>query len=138
MAETNGVGLMTLKDSDLMLAHATDDVRGLTVTDAQGDSIGEVDDLIVDERERRARFLVVKSGGFLGLGETKRLVPVDAVSAVDDKVHIEPSREEVHGSLEFDPELEPWPDFEGVYNQYGYTPFWGPGYMSPGYFHRRP
>ena len=136
MAGTNEVGLITLKDSDLMLTHAEDDVRGLTVVDARGDPIGEVHDLVVDEKERRARFLVVASGGFLGLGETKRLVPVDAVTEVDDVVHVEPSREEVHGALEFDPALEPWPDFEGVYSAYGYTPFWGPGYINPRFFQR--
>lgn len=136
MTRKNGVGLLALKDSDLRLTHAEDDVRGLTVVDAQGDPIGEVDDLVVDEEERRARFLVVASGGFLGLGETKRLVPVDAVTAVDDLVHLQSSRDEVHGTLEYDPELEPWPDLGEVYSAYGYTPFWGPGYISPSFFRR--
>ncbi len=133
----NEVGLVTLTDSDLMLADPADDVRGLTVVDAQGDPIGEVDDLIVDEEERRARFLVVASGGFLGLGETKRLLPVDAVTAVEDEVHVEPAREAVHATREFDPELEPFPAFEAVYDEYGYAPFWVPGYVGPVYFRRR-
>lgn len=134
---TNDVGLVTLEDSGLTLADPDDDVRGLTVVDADGESIGEVRDLVVDEQERRARFLVVTSGGFLGLGETKRLVPVDAVTAVEDEVHVEPSRERVHGTREFDPELEPRPDLESVYGQYGYAPFWAPGYVGPMYVRRR-
>ncbi len=134
---TNRVGPVTLTHSELGLADAADDLRGLTVLDGDGDPIGEVDDLVVDEEERRARFLVVASGGFLGIGETKRLVPVDAVTAVEDKVHVEPSREAVHGTREFDPELEPLPDFEAVYGQYGYAPFWAPGYVGPMPFRRR-
>lgn len=133
---TNEVGLVTLRSSDLILADEADDVRGLTVVDARGDEIGEVDDLVVDEAERRVRFLVVASGGFLGIGETKRLVPVDAVTAVEHQVHVEPSRETVHGTHEFDPELEPQPDFESVYGQYGYAPFWAPGYVGPMHFRR--
>jgi sporulation protein YlmC with PRC-barrel domain len=133
---TNDVGLVTLADSDLALADPADDVRGLTVLDADGEAIGTVDDLVVDEGERRARFLVVTSGGFLGLGETKRLVPVDAVTAVEDEVHVEPSGEAVHGTSAFDPEFEPLPDFEAVYGQYGYAPFWAPGYVGPPPFRR--
>lgn len=135
MASTNEVGLVTLKDSDLMLTHAEDDVRGLSVVDAEGAPVGEVDDLVVDEEERRARFLVVTSGGLLGLGKTKRFVPVDTVTDVDEVVHVERSGVEVD-ALEFDPELQPWPDLEGVYRAYGYAPFWGPGYIPPRFFGR--
>ena len=134
---TNEVGLVTLRSSGLVLADPEDDVRGLTAVDAEGETIGEIDDLVVDEGERRVRFLVVASGGFLGFGETKRLVPVDAVTAVEDEVHVEPSREIVHRTQEFDPELEPEPDFESVYGQYGYAPFWAPGYVGPMYVRRR-
>jgi sporulation protein YlmC with PRC-barrel domain len=135
MSETNEIGFVRLKDSDLMLSHAEDDVRGMTVVDHEGEPVGDVDEIIIDEQERRARLLVVTSGGFLGMGETKRLVPVEAVSQIDDEVHIQRSRQEVHDTPEYDPQLEEWPKYEDVYSSYGYAPFWGPGYRSP-YFLR--
>ena len=50
--------LLPLEEGQVGLAAATDDVRGLVVLDANGHRVGEVEDLIVDEAERRARLLV--------------------------------------------------------------------------------
>ena len=59
---------------------------------ANGHRLGDVEDLVVDDQHRRARLLVVISGGILGLGATQRLVPVEAVTKVDDRVHVELTR----------------------------------------------
>jgi len=40
--------------------------RGRTVVDRHRDEVGRVEDLLVDERENRVRFLRVGEGGFLG------------------------------------------------------------------------
>ena len=130
MARTNELGLVTLKDSDLMLAHAEDDVRGLSVVDAEGAPVGEVDDLVVDEEERRARFLVVTAGGFLGLGKAKRLVPVDTVTDVDDVVHVERSSGEVH-ALEFDPSSSRGPTWRACIGPTDTRPLPGPATSRP-------
>jgi sporulation protein YlmC with PRC-barrel domain len=131
MPVTNQVGLVSIDTSELKLAHPADDLRGLAVVDLYGRRVGEVDGLILDEVDRRARFLVVASGGILGLRRTRRLVPVDAVTMVDDDVHIEADHEVVHRSAEYDPELVPEQAYDAVYEHYGYPPFWGPGYVDP-------
>lgn len=136
MTNVNQAVLVSLDDSDLELAHDADDLRGLTVVDLYQHRIGEVDGLIIDEEERRARLLVVASGGILGLDRTRRLVPVDAVTEVDDQVHIEASNETVHHSAEYDPGIIAAPAYREVYGHYGYPPFWRPGYVNP-YFLRR-
>jgi sporulation protein YlmC with PRC-barrel domain len=129
--------MVHLEDSGLELAHPPDDVRGLTVVDPNGHRVGEVDELIIDEEERRVRLLVVASGGILGLGRTRRLVPVDAVTWVDDVVLVEASHERVHCCSEYHPGRAPSPRFEEVYAHFSYLPFWGPSYAHP-YFLRRP
>jgi PRC-barrel domain len=49
-----------------------------------------VEDLLIDDRERKVRFLLVEHGGFLGLGETKSFIPVNAITRITDThVHIE-------------------------------------------------
>lgn len=126
--------LVRLSDTDLTLASDADDARGRKVVDRSGEEIGEVDDLIIDPDERRVRFLQVGAGGFLGLGEEKRLVPVDAVESVDDVVRVEKDRAHIAGAPAYDPELVQEPAYyEGVYGYYGYTPFWTPGYVYPPY-----
>jgi sporulation protein YlmC with PRC-barrel domain len=139
MSETDQIGhigMIALGRSGLELAYPDDDVRGLGVLDPHGHRVGEVDEIVVDEDERRARLLVVKSGGILGLGEERRLVPVEAVTAVDEVVRVESTDDHVRSSGAYDPALSDRPDYSEVYGYYGFTPFWHAAYIPP-YFHRR-
>lgn len=133
---TGQIGMVTLGDSDLVLAHAQDDVRGLSVLDPNGHRVGQVDEIVIDEDERRARLLVVTSGGILGFGETRRLVPVEAVARVGDDIRIHYTHEDVREGMAYDPEIADPPDYAEVYSYYGFTPFWHGGYTRP-YFHDR-
>lgn len=129
--------LVRLDDTDLTLADPADDVRGRPVIDAHGDEVGEVDGLIIDQEERRVRLLQIASGGFLGVGKQKVLVPVDAVSGVDDTVHVDAEREQVAKAPAYDPELVlDRTTAAGIYDYYGYAPYWNTGYMSPGFPYR--
>ncbi len=52
------------------------------------------------------RFLEVGSGGFLGIGETTFLLPVEAVTKVDeDSVRVNQRRDRVAGAPKYDPDL---------------------------------
>jgi len=91
-----------------------------------------VDDLLVDDGEHKVRFLRVAAGGFLGLGEAKFLIPVDAITKVDDKaVHVDQTRDHVAGGPRYDPKLMDEPHLNNVYSHYGYGPWWRTGYMYP-------
>lgn len=132
--------LVRLSDTGLTLADPEADVRGMTVVDTNAEDAGRVDDLVIDEAERHVRFLEVGSGGFLGIGKEKRLIPVDAVTGIDDKVHINQDRDRIAAGPGYDPELSPIPDrpdLEDVYGYYGVMPFWGAGYTYPLYPYRR-
>lgn len=130
--------LVHLSDTDLMPASEDEDIRGTHVVDRNGEDIGKVDDLVIDPDERRVRFLQVGSGGFLGLGEQKILIPVDAVDSIDDTVHIQKDRAHVAGAPRYDPKLVQEPAFyDDVYGHYGYLPYWSQGYIYPPYPFRR-
>lgn len=134
--ETNQMGtLVKLSDAALTVADPAEDVRGLQVVDRHGEEIGSVDDLLLDDRENRVRFLQVAHGGFLGIGEEHFLVPVDAVTRIDaDHVHIDRERSKLSDVPGYDPDLAEAPDYyPGVYGWWGYGPYWGPGYTYPGY-----
>lgn len=73
MNEQPQATLVRLGDTDLVPASDTEDIRGRPVVDRDGEDIGDVDELLIDERDKRVRLIEVGSGGFLGIGETKRL-----------------------------------------------------------------
>jgi sporulation protein YlmC with PRC-barrel domain len=130
------VSLLPVGGSDLDLADEQDDVRGMTVVDVRDHRVGQVDEILMDPDERRARLLVVASGGVLGLGEHRRLVPVEAVARVRATVRLERSDLHVESGFEYDP-VQPGPvDYAPVYSYFGYVPFWEEGCPTP-YFHDR-
>ena len=115
--------LLALDEDAVELADENDDVRGLVVLDANGHRIGEVDDMLVDEAHRRARMLVVASGGVLGLGGHLHLIPVEAVARVSDHVRLQLPRTWCRRPSETDARADPV-DYAAVYRRYGCTPFW--------------
>ena len=126
--------LVKLSDLDHVIADPDDDIRGRTVRDANGEDLGKVDDLLVDAKQRKVRFLRVESGGVLGIGATPSFIPIEAVTDVDEEVHINQSANTVADAPRYDPELVERPQtdyYDRVYGYYGYVPFWGPGYVPP-------
>jgi sporulation protein YlmC with PRC-barrel domain len=84
-------------------------LRGKDVFDPHGQRMGRVEDLYIDRQEREVRFLEVGTGGFLGIGERRFLVPVEAVTRVsEDQVTVEPdTKKEADGSTPFDTKVRP-------------------------------
>src|SRR3546814_2741612 len=54
---------------------SADDVRGKTVHGRDGDKLGTVDKLILDERTGQVTYVILSTGGFLGLGQSYHPVP---------------------------------------------------------------
>jgi sporulation protein YlmC with PRC-barrel domain len=127
--------LSRLSDTGQTVANADDDIRGRKVKAKDGEDLGTVDDLLIDDQERKVRFLRVEHGGFLGFGETKSFIPVDAITRITkDDVFIDRSREQVAAAPRYDPDLVSQLGFYGdLYGHYGIMPFWGLGYAYPGY-----
>jgi sporulation protein YlmC with PRC-barrel domain len=127
--------LHKLTDLNLKVADSAEDIRGHKVVDTSGEEIGKVDDLLVDGVDRKVRFLLVASGGFLGLGETTFLLPVDAITGIGDGVvRVDQTRERIAGAPRYSPDLianeKHWNE---LYGYYGYSPFWSEGYNYPPY-----
>ncbi len=127
--------LTTLKEAGETLEDASQDIRGRDVIAKGGEKIGQVDALFVDTEEEKVRFLRIAAGGFLGIGERKWLIPVDAITRVaKDEVHVDQSRDRIASSPVYDPAVIATPSndyYGGLYGYYGMTPFWGGGYLYP-------
>ena len=113
--------LVHLKGSGFEIAPATDDLTGMVVVDPSGLRIGEVDDMVIDDQTRRARLILVVSGGILGFGTSEILVPVETVTKVDDRVHVDRSYDDMQaGSIRAETERP----FVEAYEAYGIVPSW--------------
>jgi sporulation protein YlmC with PRC-barrel domain len=138
--------LEPLSQTRLDLADPKEDVRGRRVFARDGQEIGKVDDAFVDPIEKRVRFLSVKSGDLLGIGGKKLLVPIDAITSVDeDRVVINDLRDRIVGGPQVDDEFDRGPDrmadtatedadalVISVYEWYGVEqPYWNPAYQRP-------
>jgi sporulation protein YlmC with PRC-barrel domain len=130
-----GAILLSLNDAGLTTETPDEDIRNREVRDADGETMGHVKDLLVDEEERKVRLIEVGHGGVLGIGESKVLVPVDAIFAIDnDAVYVDRDREQIAAAPKYDPKLVPESDFyDQLYGYYGVAPYWGAGYVYPAY-----
>ncbi len=133
MTKDDNATLYMLGDRGQTVDGSANDVRGRQVKDKTGDSIGKVADLLVDDREKKVRFLLVEHGGFLGFGETKSLIPVDAVTKVTEAdVFVDQSRERVAAAPGYAPDLiDDRPYHASIYTHYGIAPYWGTDYYYP-------
>lgn len=136
-ARVKNAELKKLTDTDLDIAESGEDIRGRKVVDPQGEEIGHISALFVDEGERKVRLLEIRAGGFLGIGDRHFLLPVDAIASVGkDAVRVNETQDRVVHSPAYDPTLilapnvESWEPFFGYY---GLSPYWGNGYMYPSF-----
>lgn len=58
------------------------DLMDEDVVSESGDDIGDIENLAVDAETGRVPFVVVGTGGFLGMGETLRAIPIDKLRVV--------------------------------------------------------
>ncbi|ESR25061.1 PRC-barrel domain-containing protein [Lutibaculum baratangense] len=80
-----------------------DELIGTDVRGAAGDSIGEVDDVVLDTSGGQS-FLVVSYGGFLGIGENASAIPLDQarISTDRDVVFVDLTEEQLENAPTFD------------------------------------
>ncbi len=125
----------TLGDRGLTIDGSANDIRGREVKDTDGNSIGTVAELLLDDRERKIRFMLVEHGGFLGFGDTKTLIPVEAITKITEgDVFIDSSRDRVAAAPGYAPDLiDDRLYHASIYDYFGYPPYWGTGYLSPQY-----
>ncbi|MDQ6672607.1 MAG: PRC-barrel domain-containing protein [Chloroflexota bacterium] len=116
---TSQSALHTVDEDSLEFVVPDEDVRGRTVLDEVGEHIGVVDALLVADAQHRVRFLRVKTGGLLGLGDTTSfLIPIDAATSIDDNaVHVDQALAHVGRGPVYNPDL--MDNLDSVLNHYG-------------------
>lgn len=105
-------------------------MSGDKVVNRDGDSLGEVKDLMIDLESGRVVYVVLEFGGFLGMGSKLFAVPLSAMQ-VDSSNHqfiFDQRKEKLENAPGFD--KDNWPDFSDrtwgsdIHAYYGVTPDW--------------
>ena len=126
--------LVKLSGTDLKLAVPAEDIRGRKVIDCNGEVAGHVDELIIDDLHKQVRFIRIASGGVLGIGGQKILIPVELIKRVEkDVVHIDRACEHLSNAPVYDPQVTLDDQrAAALYGYFGVAPFWS-GYGYPGW-----
>ncbi len=112
-------------------AATCDDIKGMGVTNDQGQDLGKIEEIMLDARSGRMLYAVLSFGGFLGLGNKLFAVPWEAfgLGARNDKLILNVPKEKLERAEGFDKDHWPrHPDESFLYNTYsyyGYQPWWG-------------
>ena len=75
---------------------------GREITSLDGEKLGEIDDVVVLDGNRTN--VVVATGGFLGLGSKRVVLPLEALSLGSEDLQVHMTEGQLEQQPEFDPE----------------------------------
>ena len=108
-----------------------DKVVGTNVYNANGDSLGEIHDIMIDKLSGKVAYAVLSFGGFFELGEQYHPLPWQTLS-YDPHLGgyaINMTKEQLEGAPAYTTDTEPpWGDRayeKRIHQHYGTTPYWG-------------
>jgi sporulation protein YlmC with PRC-barrel domain len=106
------------------------DLKGTTVRNPQNENLGEIQDVVVDLEAGRILYVVLGTGGFLGLGQNYYAIPPETVrmSGRQNQVLVNVDRQRLAQAPGFDradwPGVEDQEWAERVYRFHGQQPYW--------------
>ena len=100
--------------------------KGLSVKNKEGDTLGDVHDVVMDLKSGQIAYLVLASGGFLGIGEKYLPVPYESLeyNPKSDSFLMDVPKDKFKNAPHID--MKSWPNrpdnryVEDVYSYYGY------------------
>ncbi len=112
-------------------------LTGTTVTNAEGDDIGNIEDFVIDARRGQVAYTIVSFGGFWGIGEKYSAVPASAIQLNPRRntARLDADRETLE-SIAFDsdefPDLSNQQYAQRLHETFNAEPYWTVmGFVSP-------
>jgi len=105
-------------------------IIGTDVVNPEGDSLGDIKEVVIDPRTGRVAYAVVSFGGFLSMGEKLFAIPFSALvfKVTKNEYVLDVSKERLKAAPGFDPDH--WPKMSDekwnrdVYKYYERPPYW--------------
>jgi hyperosmotically inducible protein len=115
--------------SRLGLAQPATKLMGTVVKNLQDETLGKVENILLDMPSGRAVAMIISTGGFLGMGDELSAVPPAALTLNPgrDTLRLDASKEMLAAAPHF--KANQWPDFDqpayvgGVYRAYKVAPY---------------
>jgi sporulation protein YlmC with PRC-barrel domain len=106
------------------------DIIGETVYNRQGENLGKIEDLAIDDDSGRVAYAVLSFGGFLGMGDKHFAIPWSSLekNRSDDTLILDANKELLKNAPGFD--KDNWPDFSDrtwgtrIHQYYGRRAYW--------------
>ena len=79
-------------------------IQGTNVSNLQGESLGEIQDLMIDPQSGRVTYAVLDFGGFLGIGDKLFAVPLQAfqIDRTNEQFTLDVTKERLENAPGFD------------------------------------
>ncbi len=105
-------------------------LRGTQVRNSEGDDLGKIEEIMLDQPSGKVAYAVLSFGGFMGMGDKLFAIPWKAISL---------DQENKQAILDVQPDVldnapgfdkDHWPDFadpqwgESIHSHYNSTPYW--------------
>lgn len=103
---------------------------GYDVTNPQGESLGKIEDFVLDLDTGTVAYAVLSFGGFLGIGDKYFAIPWQAFSYDTDKGEciLNVEKERLQNAPGFDkdnwPDMASWEWGRSIYEYYNIEPYW--------------
>jgi len=109
---------------------AASSFEGETVVNGQGETLGEIEEIMLDVRSGRIAYAVMSVGGFLGIGEKYFAIPWNALVLDTDhkRFVLDVDKDRLQNAPGFD--RNQWPSMADpqwagdLHNFYGTPPYW--------------
>lgn len=110
--------------------YGTTTLTGASVHNQAGESLGRIEDIMIDVSLGRIAYAVLSFGGLFGIGNKYFILPWSALEFDESKneFSLDIRREVLEKGPGFDKDT--WPDFTdqayaaGIHSHYGKTPYW--------------
>lgn len=130
MSGSTDATLATSAGSNASLLQKASDLIGKSVINPQRQDLGKISDIMIDPSTGRVAYMVLSSGGFLGMGGKLYAVPLSAFHPVpgQDKLALNIDKDKLMNAPGFD--TSHWPNMANrewgtqVHQYYGVTPYW--------------
>lgn len=105
-------------------------LKGDKARNPEGEELGQIEEIVIDLNRGRVAYVVLASGGFLGMGDKYFAVPWDmlTVDTENKEVVVNVAKEVLEQAPGFD--KDNWPDpsdhtwLSDMYTHYGSDPYW--------------
>lgn len=112
------------------LALSASSLKGTEVVNLDGESLGKVEDIMIDIHTGRVAYMVLSFGGVLGIGNKLFAVPWTAlrVDTAQEKIVMDAHKDLLERAPGFD--KDNWPQtpngqwYHDVYQHYDQEPYW--------------